>query len=249
MVNFSAIETPSGGQHLEYRTQKGNCFYCGAAATDIDHVPPQCFFPKDKDLPAGTPTVRKNLITVPACDAHNGKYSKDDEVASMIVRLSGLANRLGQEDFITKGMRAINRSKGLVASVFVKIQVLRLPNGTEIPTMQFNAERVNRVMDRIAKGLFFHDFGRRWQNVLEVVADGPMMPDLSANPLQQAIDVLHQEFRGATRQGDNPDVFWYEWAVGLGDDDSHMLRMCFFDGLRYLVVPQPHAQPTPGDVS
>jgi hypothetical protein len=220
------------------KTVPKTCFYCGALATGIDHVPPRCFFPKQKDLPVDVAAVRRNLITVPACDDHNGKYSTDDEIASLVVRLPGQANSLGQTDFIKKGIRTIEKSQGVVPSLFKKIQVYRSPSGEEVPTMQYDAQRVNRVMDRIAKGLFFHDFGRRWECELVIVADEPLMPDLSPSPLQPAIRQLNEEFRNAEQRGDNPTVFRYEWAFGPKGDDSHMLRMCFFDGLRYLAVPK-----------
>lgn len=41
------------------------CAYCGDPATSRDHVPPKCIFVRGRD----------NLITVPACDAHNGPRS------------------------------------------------------------------------------------------------------------------------------------------------------------------------------
>jgi hypothetical protein len=94
---------------------------------------------------------------------------------------------MGEEQFLTKGLRAITGRKGLVASVFKKIEVFQSPDGTETPTMQFDAERVNRVMERVARGLFFHDFGHRWACELRVLTDGPWMSDLSPSPYRQVI--------------------------------------------------------------
>ncbi len=106
-----------------------DCFYCGNRAMGVDHVPPRSFFPKEKDLPPAVAAVRKNLITVPACDAHNGRYSVDDEIASLVVRLPYQANALGQRDFLKKGFRAIENSRGLVRSLFPRIEVLQFPWG------------------------------------------------------------------------------------------------------------------------
>jgi hypothetical protein len=138
------------------------CFVCGAPATGVDHVPPRSFFPKRKDLPPGVADVRRNLITVPACNDHNGRYSKDDEVASYVILLTHKANQLGVDQFLHKGLRAITGRKGLVDSIFKKIEVYQLPDGREIPTFEFDAERVDKVMERIARGLFF-DRGRAWR--------------------------------------------------------------------------------------
>ena len=215
-----------------------NCFACDRPATSVDHVPPRCFFLKQKDMPRGNADARKNLITVPACDEHNGRYSKDDELASYVLVLTHKANRMGEEQFLTKGLRAITGRKGLVASVFKKIEVFQLPDGTEIPTMQFDAERVNRVMERVARGLFFHDFGHRWACELRVFADGPLMSDLSPSPYRQVIRRLEPTFIHSPRKGMNPSIFWYQWVAGVGGDRTHFLRMCFYNGVKYYLLPR-----------
>ena len=42
-------------------------------------------------------------------------------------------------------------------------------------------------MERVARGLFFHDFGRRWLCALALFADGALMADLSPSPSRQII--------------------------------------------------------------
>lgn len=213
------------------------CFACDQPATGMDHVPPRCFFPKQKDLPAETTDVRRNLITVPACHEHNGRYSKDDEIASYVILLTHKANRVGEKQFLTKGLRAITGRKGLIAGVFKKIEVFQLPDGTEIPTVQFDGERVTRVMERIARGLFFHDFGHRWNCTLGLLSDGPLMSDMSPSPYRQVIRQIEPTFSYSSRKGTNPAIFWYQWIAGVGGDCTHLLRMCFYDGLKYYVIP------------
>jgi len=53
----------------EAKRLRARCAYCGEAKTTDDHVPPRNIFTAD----------RTNLITVPACDLHNGKRSGLDE--------------------------------------------------------------------------------------------------------------------------------------------------------------------------
>jgi len=181
--------------------------------------------------------VRRNLITVPACDAHNSRYSQDDEVASYVILLTYQANRLGVEQFVSKGLRGLTGRKGLVKAVFKEIEVFQLPDGREIPTFKFDPERVNRVMDRVARGLFFHEFGRSWQCGLRLLADGPLMADLSPSPHRQLICQLKPLFAHSPRRGENPSVFWYDWVAGVRGDSSHLLRMCFYDGVCYYAIP------------
>ena len=59
---------------------KEKCYWCGVDATSKEHVPPKCLFPEDKDIQKiAHDTFRKNLITVPSCDAHNLEKSHEDE--------------------------------------------------------------------------------------------------------------------------------------------------------------------------
>ena len=60
--------------------------------------------------------------------------------------------------------------------------MLRTAEGSETPTMEFDAERVHRVIERIARGLYFHKFERIWACRLRVISDGFLMPDLSESP-------------------------------------------------------------------
>lgn len=54
------------------------CYMCDAEATTVEHVPPKCIFPESKDLSSTDKLLdfRKQLITVPSCDDHNGKNQK-----------------------------------------------------------------------------------------------------------------------------------------------------------------------------
>lgn len=54
------------------------CYMCEKPASTVEHVPPKCIFPEQKDSLGGQ-DLRKQLITVPACDVHNTKKSRDDE--------------------------------------------------------------------------------------------------------------------------------------------------------------------------
>ena len=51
---------------------------CEREGNTIQHSPPRCIFPEQKDSPPGV-DYRKNLITVPACEEPNTARSKDDD--------------------------------------------------------------------------------------------------------------------------------------------------------------------------
>ncbi|MFZ6769305.1 hypothetical protein ACO0LM_19830 [Undibacterium sp. Di26W] len=55
-----------------------SCYMCDEVAVSVEHVPPRCLFPKQKDLPIGV-DLRRELLTVPACAQHNMEKASDDE--------------------------------------------------------------------------------------------------------------------------------------------------------------------------
>lgn len=97
---------------------------CDKEATTVEHVPPKCLFPEFKD--AGE-DLRVNLITVPSCDDHNGKKSRDDEF--LMVSLAGLIgnNSIGFQHYHGKIQRALKRtSQRLLDDVFLSKKTYRI---------------------------------------------------------------------------------------------------------------------------
>ena len=89
------------------------CYMCEKLETGVEHVPPRCLFPKQKDLPAGV-DLRKQLITVPACDEHNTCKSQDDEYLLYLLVINLPANETAKNQFFTKIMRSIQLNPGLI---------------------------------------------------------------------------------------------------------------------------------------
>jgi len=78
------------------------CYHCGTEATGYEHIPPKSFFPEGS---------REELITVPSCDLHNQKKSKDDEYVRMVFLSSILTD--GNESLVKlkeKNARALERA-------------------------------------------------------------------------------------------------------------------------------------------
>ncbi len=92
---------------------------CGKAATSKEHVPPQCLFPEIKDTEGVD--LRKDLITVPSCDEHNTKKSKDDEFLMISIAGSIGNNFFGFFHARTKVERALKRKN----AAYLAKEVLR----------------------------------------------------------------------------------------------------------------------------
>src|ERR1700689_4236746 len=84
-----------------------SCYMCDVAATSREHVPAACFFPEQKDLPAGV-DLRRNLFTVPSCDVHNSHKSEDDQYLWLVMMAVRGLNETGELMASTKGLRSIN---------------------------------------------------------------------------------------------------------------------------------------------
>lgn len=123
------------------------CYACSTLATDKEHVPARCFFPSGR---------RCNLLTVPSCSEHNGDLSKDVEyVRNMIVFLENL-NPAGKEMFET-AKRSFEGSDGLFFRSLGETRFL----GDGRCILKFDLERVNRVMDGVARAVYFNQNGSR----------------------------------------------------------------------------------------
>jgi hypothetical protein len=134
-----------------------HCIYCGRAADDSDHVPPQKLFPRPRSA---------DLITVPSCRSCNGGAKKDDEYFIWAITCS--ANAVGREADAAREQRfqqpvprhrrtMVDRLRARTALVDVVT-----PAGLELggaPGYRLEVERVHRVLARIVRGLYFHETG------------------------------------------------------------------------------------------
>src|SRR5262245_35856510 len=96
------------------------CYACDAPPTSLEHAPPRLLFPEQKD--AGGRDLRRRLITVPSCDAHNSEKSKDDEYLLWVLSANAFANETGVQQANTKLDRSYLRRPKLGDSIFATMQ-------------------------------------------------------------------------------------------------------------------------------
>jgi hypothetical protein len=218
------------------------CIFCGSTQNlTKDHVPPSSIFPKPK------PT---NRITVPACGDCNAASSKDDEFFrfALSVNWPARASAAARANRQTIS-RSLQRSAatGLRAAFArrVKPLELRTPGGGLIARVlgyEFNdddIERLNSVLKRTVRGLFYHHTGRI------------LPPDVELIVLQE------QELRESrTREADQirlglvaplmalpPEtigekVFGYRYRILEQEDDplGSAWILTFFDRITFLIM-------------
>ena len=200
------------------------CYWCGAIATTREHVPPKCLFPEGKDINGIiSGSYRKNLITVPSCDMHNLSKSNDDEYL-----MACLASRVGNNAVAyihtcTKVRRALDRSPSLVEILGDDVVSI---NNKEYPVQWacMDMKRLFYSFEAIARALFYHEFGSRFEGDCRIVTR------LCNNPADnrstafniRACEIIENEISNWNTEvkGDNPTIFTYQFSP----EDGFMCR-------------------------
>lgn len=217
---------------------KEECYVCGSTATSREHVPPRCLFPEQKDI-VGI-DLKKNLITVPSCDEHNGKKSNDDEF--LMVTLSGIVsnNIIGYIHTKTKVKRSLDRKKRDFTNYIIfdtEEAIFKTSNGTVFPVLKGapDIDRLKKCFEHIAFGLYLEEFNKRFEGELVVFIGFVKYQDdnleriksIAKKELDAKADIL-------TMKGANPLVFKYQFCP----PDPHgtiLMRMVFYEGAEIFV--------------
>ena len=132
---------------------KAICIYCEKnKATTRDHVPAESFFPKPRP---------NNLITVPCCEECNKSFQGDDEYLRMMLS-SIVGNKF--PEIINNVNRSLARPEGQGLRNSLRTSIARVelksPGGIFLGTsfeVRPEFKRLYRIIDRVARGLFFHE--------------------------------------------------------------------------------------------
>ncbi len=227
-----------------------NCYYCGQPATSLEHVPPKCIFPEGKDTFGKD--YRKNLITVPSCDQHNLRKSKDDEFLMVCLTPTVGNNVAGIIQTKTKLRRACDATDGRLLKTAIRVTkrvTLVTPDGTKFPALvgqHANLRRLHTALEHVARGLYFHATGNRFVGTCVTF---PSFIKYPGDPNLEVIRIIGgrlmaQEKDSWANHVDNPDVFQYR----LGPADQYGLipmLMTFFRGSEVYVSFQPEGVKLP----
>jgi hypothetical protein len=204
--------------------RKGSsCAYCGAAATTRDHIPPVKLFPRPRS---------SDLVTVPACESCNNDASVNNEyfvwAVTMNVKSGSESERVVQqrlaEPVTARRRRTIEQLKRSMRPVDVMS-----PGGVYLgQAMGYDADRprLNAVIERCVRGLYFREFKHRVAEDLTVVgmidppprsAHEPAVRALVNNPLKQSGDGIFQ--------------YWIKKVEPEEPEGVALCLMRFFQGL------------------
>lgn len=132
------------------------CFNCGVReANTLDHVISKTLIPEPRP---------NNLITVPACEECNRGFSRDEEYFR-----DRLSAAIGGDQFDApatwdKAWKSMQHSKARGKKIGMFRDILKLPapvktkDGASDMGVIMNKQRVDRVVEKMVRGFYFHLF-------------------------------------------------------------------------------------------
>lgn len=151
----------------EQEWHPGLCFHCGEAQRETrDHVIPKGWFLKPRP---------SNLPTVPSCRPCNESFQKDETLVRAYLVAYHTTNPAARKLFEEKVIRDFQRPEGrpllkriVRSTLLVEVRTSSgLILGTAIAT-QTERERVERVIEKIIRGLYYREIGERLSNDIPV---------------------------------------------------------------------------------
>jgi len=208
---------------------------CDAPAVSREHVPAACFFPGRKDSLNGV-DQRRNLITVPSCDQHNSKKSKDDEYLWLIILASDALNECGRRMITTKIKRSLKRRPALGQSLLRDATVAQIFDSARDEWVNatkttFDTRRVYGAMDMFGRALFFHHFQSKWRGAVKALAHfahhSSAMPVAQRRSFRETVRFTDTIFQNTASYGENQDVFFYQVYVEA-ERPPFLMRATFY---------------------
>jgi hypothetical protein len=131
------------------------CYICGKPAETRDHVPPKAIFPDPR------PT---DLITVPACEQCNHKFSLDDEYFRWFITTTNSEQPLVKQLVDKRVIRRFRKKPALLhhlMSQAIKVDIFS-EGGIflkQAPAFKYERSRIQKVIEKIVRGLYRHEQG------------------------------------------------------------------------------------------
>jgi hypothetical protein len=214
------------------------CYMCDEPETSREHVPAASFFPATKDLPSGL-DLRRNLFTVPSCDAHNSRKSKDDQYLWQTILLARGLNEFGQLMIRTKGVRTVTQRPALIASLMRTADpAYEYDFGARAwrrtARVAFDGTRIRVALEHFARALYFLRFKTKWVGPLKVLTNIARFSKDAADRRTMRVyrEVLQRTdaaMAGQPRVGDNQEVFYYQ-VMATTDGSGTLMLATFYGG-------------------
>jgi hypothetical protein len=200
---------------------------CDSIETSREHTPPLCFFPDSKKIGRD---LRRNLITVPACDRHNSQKSKDDEFLRSVILMTPGINEAKQHLFFGKLLPAVSRKSHVYRSFFEDKGTVVQGKGR---ALKIDRKRFDHCIDHLARAIFFDAFKDKWRLPISIISPNfysgigsdKMVPH---QPTLRAVEISREFLSSEPNRGTNPEVFLYRIRYDE-PNESYAFAAIFYD--------------------
>lgn len=209
------------------------CYACDQAATSWEHAPPECFFPDE---------FRSNLLEVPSCEKHNQSKSSDDEYTACFLAMNSEGSEAAQRLFQGKRLRSMLRREGrLGRRIFSRSAPAINDEGQETLAIHYEIDRINKVMEHIARALYFDHTNKKWFQGCEVHCPRVYQDSRKLGKVLAQLKDVSSAFEALRKTGhpsglihaSHPTIFW--WQLMEPEPDIQHIRMMFYDTFEFFV--------------
>lgn len=172
-------------------------------------------------------------------------YHLDDQYLADVVTCHIRCNELAIGQFLTKVVRAVERRPKLGPTLLQNVRPVRV-NGSDTIAFTLDLVRVNRVLDKIARAVFWSVVGRASDSAEEAQFYGTsiFMPDLTPSGYGELEAMFKRnDDRKKLRCGDER-VFLAEYVEGSRSGLPELFLFTFYEGVKFIGVLKP---PIPAD--
>lgn len=208
------------------------CYLCGKTIdkkdrTD-DHIPPKSFFPS-RLRKKFNPSKLKTLPTHRQC---NEAYKKDEEYFFHTIGMIDYKNPVLREVWYDIRKAALRPDSQHFNQMLLNQlrEEARTPGGIIIPgkaAIEYNGNRVNRVVWKIIRGLFFHEFSRYLpENILHFVT---YVHGEDTGLDSEPVTKIWRIVRNAKERGEYKGIFSYKFVVNPEQRNIAAWGLLFWD--------------------
>lgn len=173
---------------------------------------------------------------MPACERCNNGHSKDEEYVLAVLLAEGSIRSSDANAILDRWSEdhesGVRRRIGLARRLIDAVERFEIHNSAGIGgRVRLEVDRVNRVIEKIVRGLFFHEFRRRLPDTVTLYVEvKPELDRLRSKPMQALLTALMQRPK---RLG---DVF--SWCVAIDSErpDFTLWAMAFYDSVLAIAV-------------
>lgn len=203
------------------------CYACNAPATSMEHVPPKCFFPDNQ---------RSDPMTVPSCVIHNRDKSSDDEYTACFLAMNAENSDVATD--LLKGPRLkemMRREASLGVRIFSNARPAMNNNGDKTLAINYEMHRVNKVIEYIARAVYFkHMGGEKWFHGCVIHSPRLYHDSGWSDEIPKKLGYIAAGFDELRRSGDmcgsvhgsHPSIFWYQ--IIESEPNAPQVRMMFY---------------------